>query len=145
MNPNDIGGRKPLDTTDTNRGRDQLRTDGGQRKAIDLLEGFTPSTVADGLLDLVHGAEAGLLDDELQAISAAQTLLEELGESQARFELYQDNADEWRWRLRHSNTNIIADSGEGYASKQKAQQGIGSVVANALGADVVEFDPGEEP
>jgi len=30
------------------------------------------------------------------------------------FELYQDRAGEYRWRLRHDNRNIIADSGEGY-------------------------------
>lgn len=43
------------------------------------------------------------------------------------FELYQDNADEWRWRLVASNGKIIADSGEGYQSKQGAERGIRSV------------------
>lgn len=32
---------------------------------------------------------------------------------EATFELYEDSAKEWRWRLRHRNTEIIADSGEG--------------------------------
>jgi uncharacterized protein YegP (UPF0339 family) len=59
--------------------------------------------------------------------------------SSATFEVYQDNADDWRWRLRHSNGNIIADSGEGYASKQKAKQGIESVKNNATDADVREL------
>ena len=54
----------------------------------------------------------------------------------ATFELYQDAADEWRWRLRHQNGNIIADSGEGYASAEKAKQGIDSVKQNAPDADV---------
>ena len=40
------------------------------------------------------------------------------------FELYCDKASEWRWRLRHSNGNIIADSGEGYRNKSDAQRGI---------------------
>ena len=57
----------------------------------------------------------------------------------ATFELYRDKAEEWRWRLRHGNGNIIADSGEGYASKAKARQGIESVKANAPDADVAEL------
>ncbi|GGN97047.1 YegP family protein [Halomicroarcula sp. S1AR25-4] len=56
----------------------------------------------------------------------------------ATFELYTDKSDQWRWRLRHSNGNIIADSGEGYASKAKAKQGIESVKSNAPDADVEE-------
>lgn len=43
------------------------------------------------------------------------------------FEVYQDKADEWRWRLVATNGNIIADSGEGYQSKQGAKRGIESV------------------
>ena len=61
--------------------------------------------------------------------------------TQAEFELYQDDAGEWRWRLVHANGNIIADSGEGYASKQKAEQGIDSVKENAPDAPV--HTPGE--
>jgi uncharacterized protein YegP (UPF0339 family) len=38
--------------------------------------------------------------------------------SHARFELYVDERDEWRWRLVHDNGNIIADSGEGYDRRQ---------------------------
>ncbi|XVH31668.1 HVO_2922 family protein [Haloferacaceae archaeon DSL9] len=60
--------------------------------------------------------------------------------STARFELYTDQAGEIRWRLVHANGNIIADSGEGYASKQKARQGIRSVKANAPEASVVDLD-----
>jgi hypothetical protein len=56
----------------------------------------------------------------------------------ATFELYTDKADDWRWRLRHDNGNIIADSGEGYASKDKAKQGIRSVKTNAPDAEIEE-------
>ena len=52
------------------------------------------------------------------------------------FELYQDRAAEWRWRLVASNGNIIADSAEGYASKQGAKRGIQSVKNSAPGAGV---------
>jgi hypothetical protein len=54
----------------------------------------------------------------------------------ATFEIFEDKSGEYRWRLRNSNGNIIADSGEGYASKQKAKQGIQSVKNNASEADI---------
>ena len=56
--------------------------------------------------------------------------------SLGRFEVYRDRADEWRWRLVHRNGNIIATSGEGYTSRQNAEKGLRSVMANAPGADV---------
>jgi len=58
----------------------------------------------------------------------------------ATFEVYEDRDGEWRWRLVHDNGNVIADSGEGYASRQKCEQGLRSVVENAPDADVVEVD-----
>ncbi|MFO7926112.1 MAG: HVO_2922 family protein [Halobacteriota archaeon] len=58
--------------------------------------------------------------------------------SKATFELFEDAGGKWRWRLVHDNGNIIADSGEGYASKQKANQGLDSVRSNAPGAYVVD-------
>jgi hypothetical protein len=57
--------------------------------------------------------------------------------SKATFELYVDREGKHRWRLVHDNGNIIADSGEGYASRQKARQGIESVKRNAPDAEVV--------
>jgi len=60
--------------------------------------------------------------------------------SKATFEVYEDEAGQYRWRLQHDNGNIIADSGEGYASKQKAEEGIESVKANAPDADVETLD-----
>ncbi|WP_227356801.1 HVO_2922 family protein [Haladaptatus salinisoli] len=59
---------------------------------------------------------------------------------ESTFELYQDTAGEWRWRLVVSNGNIIADSGEGYKSKQGAKRGIRSVKNNAPNARVVAID-----
>jgi uncharacterized protein YegP (UPF0339 family) len=57
----------------------------------------------------------------------------------ARFELFVDAADEWRWRLVASNGNIIADSGEGYTSKQGAERGIESVKRIAGDAAIHEL------
>jgi uncharacterized protein YegP (UPF0339 family) len=58
--------------------------------------------------------------------------------SNATFEVYEDRDGKWRWRLVHDNGNIIADSGEGYASRQKCEQGLASVRENAPDADIVE-------
>jgi len=60
--------------------------------------------------------------------------------SEPTFELYEDSAGEWRWRLVAVNGNIIADSGEGYASKQGARRGIDSVRRTAPEAVVSEVD-----
>ena len=76
--------------------------------------------------------------EEVDVAAAAPT--EAAGEepSKARFELYQDKQDEWRWRLVHRNGNIIADSGEGYTSKANAEKGMRSVKRNAPGAETTE-------
>jgi uncharacterized protein YegP (UPF0339 family) len=54
----------------------------------------------------------------------------------AAFEIYEDAGEEWRWRLRHRNGRILADSGEGYASRSGAEAGINSVKRNAPNAGV---------
>ncbi len=56
----------------------------------------------------------------------------------ATFELYKDRAGEFRWRLRHENGQIIADSGEGYTTKANAINGIESVKENAPTASIEE-------
>lgn len=62
--------------------------------------------------------------------------------SHARFQVYRDEVDDWRWRLLHDNGNIIADSGQGYGSKQSALRGIESVKTNAPEATIEEIpDP----
>jgi amphi-Trp domain-containing protein len=60
--------------------------------------------------------------------------------SLATFELYEDSAGDHRWRLRHRNGNIIADGGQGYASKQKARQGMRSVRQNCRGAPLEDVE-----
>lgn len=48
-----------------------------------------------------------------------------------KFELYKDRSSEFRWRLRADNGKIIADSGEGYTTKQNAEHGISLVKTSA--------------
>jgi uncharacterized protein YegP (UPF0339 family) len=69
--------------------------------------------------------------------------------SKATFDLYEDDAGEWRWRLVHDNGNVIADGGQGYSSRRTALRGIRSVKTNVLEAPIEEHrvrdldDPGE--
>jgi amphi-Trp domain-containing protein len=63
--------------------------------------------------------------------------------SKATFERYEDSEEKWRWRLKHDNGNIIADGSQGYASKQKATQGLESVKSNAAGAHIVDLSRDE--
>lgn len=53
-----------------------------------------------------------------------------------KYELYQDNAGEFRFRLKASNGQIIA-TGEGYANKVNCQNGIASIGKNAPEAPVI--------
>lgn len=54
------------------------------------------------------------------------------------FELYEDRASEYRWRLIASNGRIVADSGEGYSSKSNARRAIENVQSDAGSADVTD-------
>jgi uncharacterized protein YegP (UPF0339 family) len=49
---------------------------------------------------------------------------------------YENASGSYRWRLTHQNGSIIADSGQGYASRTGAEDGISSVKQNAPNADV---------
>ncbi len=59
-----------------------------------------------------------------------------------KFEVYQDKAGEYRFRLKARNGEIIAVS-EGYKSKPSCMNGIESVRKNAPDAPVVEEEEGK--
>ncbi|MGI9614579.1 MAG: YegP family protein [Acidimicrobiales bacterium] len=54
-----------------------------------------------------------------------------------KFELYEDKAGKFRFRLKAGNGEIIA-VGEAYETKAGAQKGIDSVIRNAAEANVVD-------
>ena len=54
----------------------------------------------------------------------------------AKFEVFKDKTGEFRWRLTHTNGQIIANSGEGYTTKVNAMGGIKSVKENVPAAAV---------
>ena len=55
-----------------------------------------------------------------------------------KFEVYQDKAGEYRWRLKASNGRQIASSGEGYKEHRDCLKGIASIQKNAPDAKIVE-------
>jgi amphi-Trp domain-containing protein len=101
---------------------------------------FDPPAEAD--LDVEIEREDGELVLEIvmawEEETEAETVDTDAAESKATFQLYEDTAEEFRWRLRHDNSNIIADSGQGYESRQSAEQGLESVKRNAAGGHVVD-------
>lgn len=54
-----------------------------------------------------------------------------------KFEIYQDKAGEYRFRLYASNGELLCISEDGYASKDSCKKGIQSVAKWAPTADVV--------
>lgn len=53
-----------------------------------------------------------------------------------KFEIYEDNAGQWRFRLTAGNGEIVA-SGESYPTKDGAKNGCKAVQRAAAGADIV--------
>lgn len=57
---------------------------------------------------------------------------------QPKFDIYQDTAGEWRWRLKAANGRIIADGAEGYSSKAGARRAVDTVVDTMLRVAYIE-------
>ena len=58
-------------------------------------------------------------------------------EKHPKFEIYKDKAEEFRFRLKATNGQIIAVS-EGYTTLASCENGIESVKKNAVDAEIVE-------
>jgi uncharacterized protein YegP (UPF0339 family) len=56
-----------------------------------------------------------------------------------KFEVYQDRAGKYRFRLKASNGQVVA-TGEAYESKSAAKKGCESVVTASAAAPVIEVD-----
>jgi uncharacterized protein YegP (UPF0339 family) len=70
------------------------------------------------------------------------------GASDTRFEVYIDRAGEYRWRLLAAGREIIADSGEGFSTRQEVDREIKRIKHSTLGAaidDKTEITPADQP
>ncbi|USZ69097.1 YegP family protein [Halorussus salilacus] len=103
--------------------------------AVDAVERYAPGVARRGRA-AVRGALDRLARGRVEMAQSDGTTLEALAPAKAAFEVYEGRDGKWRWRLVHDNGNVVADSGQGYASKQSARKGIRSVKRNALGAPV---------
>ena len=56
-----------------------------------------------------------------------------------RWETYQDSSEEWRFRLKAANGQIIA-TGEGYSTEAALKNGVESIQKYALSADIKEVE-----
>lgn len=57
-----------------------------------------------------------------------------------RLTIYRDKKREWRWRLKHANGCIVADSGEGYTRKSDARRAWWRVKTGLRLARVIEIE-----
>jgi uncharacterized protein YegP (UPF0339 family) len=150
-----------VDDTELSTGTDALEeavaelvgpgTTGELRVTVDRSDGESPATdaaadraVAPGGTELdapdadpVEEGEPGSgVDESGDATPGPAPADPPAGPAKARFEVYEDRGGQFRWRLVHDNGNVIADSGEGYATWAGAENGLQSVKRNAADATV---------
>ena len=58
--------------------------------------------------------------------------------AKAKFDVYEDNKKEYRWKLKSGNGQVVASSSEGYKAKADAEEAVERVKAGAAKAEVVE-------
>lgn len=66
-----------------------------------------------------------------------------MSERRGHFEIFRDSRGDWRWRLYAANNRIVADGGEGYASRYNVKRAINAFVdeiraMELIGLPVVE-------
>ena len=105
-----------------------LKADSGQ--VIATAEVCTTAASCETSIESVrrNAPIAALEDQTVEGFAAAK---------RPKFEIYVDNAGEFRFRLKATNGEIIAAS-EGYKAKESCENGIASVRENAPVAEMVE-------
>ena len=116
---------------------ERVPTDEGQTVTVD------PPAEADFEVELEHDEGTVSLELGMEWEASDGDIETDAAASKATFEVFEDADEKYRWRLVHDNGNIIADGSEGYASKQKAKQGLESVTENAPGGHVIDRSKGE--
>jgi len=67
-----------------------------------------------------------------------ETIKENVASDKLKFEVYEDKAKEFRWRLKASNGQTVAAAPDGYKTKASCERGIESIKKGAGKAEVVE-------
>ena len=91
----------------------------------------TEAACRNGIASIQKTAPAAAVED--QTVEGFETM------KHPKFEVYKDKAEEFRFRLKARNGEIIGTS-EGYAAKASCLNGVASVQKNAPDADIVEAE-----
>ena len=75
--------------------------------------------------------------EEAEKTSDEEDIGETASEGGPRYEIYQDRAGEWRWRLVAPNGKIIDASAESYSTKDGCRRGI-ELVRTSINAPILE-------
>ena len=103
-----------------------LKAANGERIAAS--EAYTTRIACmNGIKSVIKNAPAAAVDDQTVEPVARQR--------HPKFEIYQDHAGEFRFRLKATNGQVILAS-EGYAAKASCEKGVQSVKKNAVGARI---------
>lgn len=62
----------------------------------------------------------------------------------ALFDIYQDRAGGWRWRLKAENGQIVADSAESYTREADAERAVESTLKAAAQAAIALQEAGKD-
>lgn len=89
----------------------------------------TKAACQNGVQSIMKNAPVANVED--QTVEGFETM------SHPKFEMYQDKAGEYRFRLKARNGEIIGVS-EGYTTKANCVNGVESVKKNAADAEIVE-------
>ena len=90
----------------------------------------TKQACLNGIASVKKNCVGGVEDQTVEPIVAVK---------HPKYEMYQDKAGEYRFRLKATNGEVIATS-EGYKSKASCENGIESVKKNAPDAEIVEVE-----
>ena len=69
---------------------------------------------------------------------------QEKAQRHGKFEVYPDNAGQFRWRLKSSNGQVIATGGQGYKDKRDCRSAVESVKRTAAEAPIEEVEQKEQ-
>jgi len=139
------------------RRRDARRAVDRIREGIDELTFETYEDAADGWRWRLKAANGQIVadggegysrksgvDDAIERVRAYASEADVLDIGVAAFEVYVDNAGEFRWRLRHRNGQIVATGSEGYAAKSKAENAVDQFKLNAPASVIEDLDEASE-
>ena len=82
-----------------------------------------------GVKSVINNAQVANLED--QTVAGFET------QKHPKFELYKDKAQQFRFRLKARNGEIIA-VGEAYTTKANCKNGINSIMKNVVDAKIIE-------